>query len=140
MQNPITLAVNYIKSSVAELKKVTWPTRDQTIRYSVLVIMVSVAVAAFFASLDFGFSRGILYAVSKSPHSSAPSAASEAPPVTPDLVPTPEAPAPTQTPSGQQGLPIEINPSTPSTNEPPKDSGTPAPALPDTNPIQLPKN
>ncbi len=145
MQNPISLTVNYVKSSIAELKKVTWPTREQTVRYSVLVITVSVVIAVFFASLDFGFSRGILFAISKSPHSSAPAAANETPPVTPDLVPTPQAQPSTPAPANSQGLPITITP-TPSTNQQPSTNApapaptpTPTPQLPTKNPIQLPK-
>ncbi|MFC1598984.1 preprotein translocase subunit SecE [Patescibacteria group bacterium] len=31
--------VQYIKESIAELKKVTWPTRKETINYTLLVIV-----------------------------------------------------------------------------------------------------
>lgn len=36
-----------------ELVKVTWPTREQTIRYTILVILVAVAVGAFLGTLDY---------------------------------------------------------------------------------------
>lgn len=36
-----------------ELIKVTWPTREQTIRYTILVILVAVAVGAFLGALDY---------------------------------------------------------------------------------------
>lgn len=134
MQNPITIAIDYVKSSIAELKKVTWPTRDQTIRYSALVISVSVAVAAFFASLDLGFSRGILYAISKTPHSSAPT--NEVAPIMPDLVPTPEVEA---TPQGNQGGTVNVtNPE--ATTEPTTLTQPPTQELPAETPIELPKN
>jgi preprotein translocase subunit SecE len=38
------------------MKKVNWPTRDETIRYTLLVIGISVAVAVFLGGIDFGFS------------------------------------------------------------------------------------
>jgi len=38
-----------------EMKKVNWPTRQQTIRYTLIVIGVSLAVAAFLGTLDFVF-------------------------------------------------------------------------------------
>lgn len=59
MTNPIASFVSYVRSSKTELEKVTWPTRQQTIRYSALVIGVSLAVAAFFAALDFGLGQGV---------------------------------------------------------------------------------
>jgi len=51
MANPI---VNYIKESRAELAKVTWPTRKQVARDTMVVVGISVAVAAFFAIIDYG--------------------------------------------------------------------------------------
>lgn len=36
-----------------ELGKVAWPTREQTIRYTILVILVAVVVGAFLGALDY---------------------------------------------------------------------------------------
>ena len=47
--------IDYIKSSRAELKHANWPTRKETIRFTGLVIGVSVAVAFFLGSLDMFF-------------------------------------------------------------------------------------
>jgi len=49
----------YIKASIAEIKKVTWPTKKETIDYTVLVVGVSLAVAVFLGSLDFIFQKGL---------------------------------------------------------------------------------
>ena len=38
-----------------ELKKVTWPTREETIRYTTMVVVVSGAVAIFLGGLDYVF-------------------------------------------------------------------------------------
>lgn len=46
---------NYIKASVEEMKKVTWPTRKETYNYTILVIVVSLLVAAFLGALDYIF-------------------------------------------------------------------------------------
>lgn len=51
--------VNYIKGSVEEMKKVTWPTKKETKNYTYLVVGVSLAVAAFLGTLDFIFSYGL---------------------------------------------------------------------------------
>jgi len=37
------------------MKKVNWPTRKETIRYTLIVIGISVAVAAFLGTFDFLF-------------------------------------------------------------------------------------
>lgn len=61
MANPVNDLISYVRNSIAELKKVTWPTKQQTIRYSIMVVSVSVGVAVFFAVLDFGFSKLVAY-------------------------------------------------------------------------------
>lgn len=50
--------VNYVKGSIEEMKKVTWPTKKETRNYTLLVIGISVVVAAFLGALDFLFSKG----------------------------------------------------------------------------------
>ena len=45
----------FIKEARIELKKVSWPTRTQTIRYTVAVIVMSLIIAAFLGGLDFLF-------------------------------------------------------------------------------------
>ena len=47
---------NYIKSSIEEMKKVTWPTKKETYNYTLLVIGVSLGVAIFLGALDYIFS------------------------------------------------------------------------------------
>lgn len=51
--------VSYFREVFDEMKKVTWPSREATIRYSIYVIIVSVAVGVFFAGLDFVFNLGL---------------------------------------------------------------------------------
>lgn len=50
---------NYFVGSFAEMKKVTWPTKQQTINYSLLVIGLSLGMALFFTVLDYIFNAGI---------------------------------------------------------------------------------
>jgi len=57
--NPIETAKNYFIGSYAEMKKVTWPTKNQTINYSLMVIALSVGMALFFVALDYIFNLGI---------------------------------------------------------------------------------
>ncbi|MCF7794788.1 preprotein translocase subunit SecE [Patescibacteria group bacterium] len=50
---------NYIKASIEEMKKVTWPTKKETARYTWLVIGLSLAIAAFLGLLDFVFNYAL---------------------------------------------------------------------------------
>ncbi|MDQ2933349.1 MAG: preprotein translocase subunit SecE [bacterium] len=47
----------YIKDTQAEMKHVTWPSREQTTRFTIMVILVSVFVAALLGLSDFVFSK-----------------------------------------------------------------------------------
>jgi preprotein translocase subunit SecE len=47
--------LQFIKEARAELRKVNWPTRDQTIKFTGVVIGVSLAVSLFLGALDFLF-------------------------------------------------------------------------------------
>lgn len=53
----INSILNYFRASWEEAKKVSWPSRKDTVRFSALVIGVSLFTAIFFASLDAGFSH-----------------------------------------------------------------------------------
>lgn len=45
---------NFASEVKAEMRKVVWPTRQETIKYTVAVVGISLALAAFFGGLDFG--------------------------------------------------------------------------------------
>jgi preprotein translocase SecE subunit len=49
----------YLDESWSELKKVSWPTRQQTINLTVLVFIVSLAVGVFISIFDFIFTQGL---------------------------------------------------------------------------------
>lgn len=51
-------AVRYVKDSVEELRKVTWPTRSQAINMIILVVVISLITGGLIAALDFGFTTG----------------------------------------------------------------------------------
>ena len=44
--------VTFLKEVRLEMKKVNWPTRDQTIRYTLIIIGVCTAVAIYLGGLD----------------------------------------------------------------------------------------
>ena len=51
--------ITYIKESIIEMKKVIWPSKKQTRNYTIVVIIMSLGVAAFFAILDNIFNIGL---------------------------------------------------------------------------------
>ena len=55
--------IKYLQESVEELKKVTWPTQKETYNYSLLVIIISVSVAAFLGGIDFIFNKGLEFLI-----------------------------------------------------------------------------
>ena len=48
-------SIRAIGEVVGELRRVTWPTREETFRLSVMVIAVSVAMGIFLGLVDLGF-------------------------------------------------------------------------------------
>ena len=48
--------LTFLKEAKVELSRVNWPTRKQIIRYTILVIGISFAVALFLGGLDYFFS------------------------------------------------------------------------------------
>ena len=47
----------FIGDIIGELKKVTWPSRRDTVRLTIMVIIVCVAVGLFLGAIDYGFSE-----------------------------------------------------------------------------------
>lgn len=48
---------NYLKDTKGELKHVSWPTRHQTIAFTVIVIFISVFVSVILGFFDYLFSQ-----------------------------------------------------------------------------------
>lgn len=55
MRNLLQKIITFLKEVKVELKKVNWPTKQETIKYTLIVIGVSFAVAIFLGGLDFIF-------------------------------------------------------------------------------------
>ena len=49
--------VRFVGDALAELRRVTWPTREETIRLSIMVISVAVVVGALLGLIDLAFAR-----------------------------------------------------------------------------------
>lgn len=48
-------ALAFLGDVKRELHKVQWPTKAQTLRYTVLVVAISIAMAAYLGLLDYVF-------------------------------------------------------------------------------------
>ena len=53
----INKIIIYLKESYKELKKVVWPTKQETTQHTLLVIGISLATAAFLGFFDFIFDK-----------------------------------------------------------------------------------
>jgi preprotein translocase subunit SecE len=51
--NILSKTANFLKEVKLEMKKVTWPTKKETLKHTTLVIGISLGVAAFLGILDF---------------------------------------------------------------------------------------
>lgn len=50
---------DFFRESKQELKRVNWPSREDTVRYTVFVIAFSVVFAGYLGLLDFGFLKAL---------------------------------------------------------------------------------
>ena len=50
-------SLRFISESYQELKRVTWPTREETMRLTLMVIAVAAAIGAFLSAVDLLFAK-----------------------------------------------------------------------------------
>lgn len=55
-----TSPAQFGKEVVAELRKVAWPTRQEVVAYSVVVIVSVIVIAAIIFAMDFVFTKAVL--------------------------------------------------------------------------------
>ncbi len=49
--------VQFYRETAAELRKVVWPTRDEAVRLTIIVIIVVVAMSIFLGTIDYLLSQ-----------------------------------------------------------------------------------
>jgi preprotein translocase subunit SecE len=54
-----TIKPNFATDVVDELKKVTWPTRSETIRLTAIVIIVSLIIGLYVGIIDILLAKGL---------------------------------------------------------------------------------
>ena len=102
-RNPL---INYFQASFEELRKVTWPTRNQAIRLTFLVLGFSISIAVLLGILDFVFGTSYRALLDLGPDISLP-VLEEAPATTGD-VPTIEVSGVTAEVDGGDGVTIDV--------------------------------
>ena len=58
IQNPLAylaIAIRFLKEARVEGKRVNWPTREKTVKDTIVVIIFAVIVAIFLSSFDYLF-------------------------------------------------------------------------------------
>ena len=55
-----TRPVQFLREVIAELRKVAWPTRQEVLSYSLVVIVSCVVIAALIFAMDFAFTKAVL--------------------------------------------------------------------------------
>jgi len=53
----MTTPVNFLKETYDELKKVVWPTREEVVRLTLVVIAVSVIIGIYIGGIDYIFTK-----------------------------------------------------------------------------------
>ncbi len=56
--------IKFIQEVRTELIKVTWPTRAETLRITLIVVVISFAVGVYLGALDFIFAEMLKFLVS----------------------------------------------------------------------------
>ena len=59
IKNKMSKLSNYLNETKEEMKHVSWPTRKQTFTFVVLVIFLSIIIAAYLGLFDYIFSIGL---------------------------------------------------------------------------------
>ena len=56
-----TKPAQFVREVRGELRKVAWPTREEVIKYSLVVLVTVVVLTAIIFGLDFLFAEGVFY-------------------------------------------------------------------------------
>lgn len=49
--------IDYLRDTKGELRHISWPTKHQTVNYTVIVLIISISTGLFLGLLDFLFSQ-----------------------------------------------------------------------------------
>lgn len=55
----LPIGKGFIGETITELKKVTWPTRQDTVRLTMVVIVISLIIGLYIGIIDVSLAKGI---------------------------------------------------------------------------------
>ena len=58
---PVGVIGRFFREIIGELRKVIWPTRNELLTYTAVVIVFVTIITTIVALLDYGFAKGILF-------------------------------------------------------------------------------
>lgn len=119
MKNLIDRVRAYFRASKDELLAVSWPTREDIIRYTGLVVVTCIVFGAFFSALDLGLTKGVQAIIASRNANSATQPAAPVQPVTPSVQVNPvdvQATTPDGTPTDIQVEQVPVTAPSTSTN------------------------
>jgi len=61
----VNKVINYLKEVKLELSKVTWPKKNQVIKLTLIVFVISAIVAIYVGGLDFIFTKALEFIVKR---------------------------------------------------------------------------
>lgn len=50
---------DYLRDTKAEMRHVTWPTKQQAINYTIIVLSISIGTGLFLGLLDYVLAKGL---------------------------------------------------------------------------------
>ena len=60
-----TSVLQFLREVRAELRKVAWPTREEVIKYSIIVFVTIVVMTTLIAVLDYAFGEAIFWVIDR---------------------------------------------------------------------------
>ncbi|MBI2113236.1 MAG: preprotein translocase subunit SecE [Candidatus Wildermuthbacteria bacterium] len=57
--NIVAKTASFLRESKLEISKVNWPSREQTIKHTIAVVLFSIGVALILGAFDFGFTKAL---------------------------------------------------------------------------------
>ncbi len=61
IRNPMNAIIRYVNESIRELELVRWPTRQQAVRLSAIVLIFTAINALAFGAIDIALTNGLYF-------------------------------------------------------------------------------
>jgi preprotein translocase subunit SecE len=65
VKEPRTSPAQFLREVRGELRKVAWPTRDEVVKYSIIVLVTIVVMTTMIALLDYAFGETVFWIIDR---------------------------------------------------------------------------